>query len=653
MTEALLTRTEHSRSLADAEKYRALQTLQELGLLTPLAEMDLYHGRAAEATEVVPWSVDPTYANGSNDSGNNNINIRPSLYTTDEDTAKAFASERRDEAARKAYGSVFVDKVHAYTPDERQAWLDRKNKQTQERWDRQPDEIREAQKRYWNHGPKVYTMDDLDGKVHIELEARLLRDATSEEEKRAIWERTAGQYKPEVRKIVSPATDASVIDLHFNPDELSDDDQARYHEALRALIVPLTEGSPVDFINQDAAKAFTSAIPMLDEIIISQDTVKTLAEQTGYSEDVMQQMAGSYNALCFTQNNPSRLVSMLFRSQDGITLEQVAVKDQIKIAPFNMEYIERYLQAAHIIGAKTTVLSATIGREAEIVSFFNRHSVNTRTALENQRQSMQRKLGAIATVLGDPEKMFTGEHELVRLLADAHAKPKDLVAAAQEVSGYKSVFMADAGNWEGYTLGEHTETVLHNFDENYADTVPVQVLAPMRLALLLHDLGKPAAVAQGEKRNQKNYTARSADDFMTKLGAGDDTKRLVQAVIGDGAELAYHINVLGDRDESAAAAMQKLARRALGLSGLAGVRAERQIQGFVDMCTMLQICDGGAYTSMAVTRSADGKGRYRNAPSFNASFAAPTDPGKRQLRLRKGAIGPAARDLTPKLDHQQ
>jgi len=36
MTEQLQTRTEHSRSIEDAEKFRALDTLKEVGLLVPV-----------------------------------------------------------------------------------------------------------------------------------------------------------------------------------------------------------------------------------------------------------------------------------------------------------------------------------------------------------------------------------------------------------------------------------------------------------------------------------------------------------------------------------------------------------------------------------------------------------------------------------------
>lgn len=62
MTEALQTRTEHSRSLEDAEKFQALDTLKEVGLLVPLSEVETYHGRVGSASEVAEWAVDPSFA---------------------------------------------------------------------------------------------------------------------------------------------------------------------------------------------------------------------------------------------------------------------------------------------------------------------------------------------------------------------------------------------------------------------------------------------------------------------------------------------------------------------------------------------------------------------------------------------------------------
>jgi hypothetical protein len=219
------------------------------------------------------------------------------------------------------------------------------------------------------------------------------------------------------------------------------------------------------------------------------------------------------------------------------------------------------------------------------------------------------------------------------------------MAAARQVEGYDAIFAATSGNWENYTLDEHTETVLRNFDENYADQLPVNLLAPMRLGIIVHDAGKPAAHKARERRDQKKYNVAQAADFFGKLGIDSGTQTLLLAVIGEGMELAYQIDIR-HAGAPAEAAMHDLATRTLqSIHG--GEVDQSQIDGFIEMCKILQICDGGAYTSMATTAYPDRGGYYRNGATFNSSFAPPTGLGKRDIRLRRGDEPPAPPDLTP------
>ncbi len=123
MSEQLQTRTEHSRSIEDADRYRALDTLKELGLLVPLTELETFHGRVGTKEEVAEWAVDPSFANGSNDSGNSNVNNRPTLYSGDKATAQEFADERA--GFTQLYYSHLLKKAREYTPEENEGRLER------------------------------------------------------------------------------------------------------------------------------------------------------------------------------------------------------------------------------------------------------------------------------------------------------------------------------------------------------------------------------------------------------------------------------------------------------------------------------------------------------------------------------------------------
>lgn len=556
VTPSLQTRGEHSRSMEDAEKYRALQDLRELGLIIPLSQTETFHGRVAKVDEGADWSVDPSFSNGGNDSGNRNINIRSTLYTGQKDIAQAFADERAK----------------------------------------------------------------LDGK----------------------------QSRAEIHEIVSADTDATVIDIGFDPTKLNEEDRAKYHKALRALVLPITEGSPVSFEDRDKALPFITAVGKAQKTgyLLSED-VTELADAAKVDERVALQMSSAYNASKIALTDPVYLAKeLLGRPTDIFTYSgKINGGDENQDFQINLEYVQRFLREAHIVGVKQEVESATLGRSLTSISFFDLEKVYTSMDLEKKQQKIAQKLGGIATTFSQLSGELQPDQPLNALLEDPYAKPGKLIEAAKKVEGYDSIFEGDAGNWEGFSLAEHTETVLRNFDENFADELPVEMLSPMRLAILAHDVGKPIAVANNEKEKQKEYNAKQASDFFDKLGVDDKLKNLLLVVIGDGAELSYKIDVK-NAGEPAKKAMAELATKTLSKFYDTESVTDDQISGFTEMCKMLQICDGGAYTSMAVTNR-EGKGRHRNAPSFNGSFAQPVGPGKRSIKLSNGAERTAARDLTP------
>ena len=374
-----------------------------------------------------------------------------------------------------------------------------------------------------------------------------------------------------------------------------------------------------------------------------------LAAAANVEERVALQLASAFNTRNIAQVQPLYLVSELLKQPADIFSSNLEVNGEQQEVPINLEYVQRFLREAHIVGVKQSIDSATLGRTITSVSFFDLEKTVTDKGLEIERKDTWQRLGGMATALSHFNQGETQPKQpLLHLLSDVYAKPEKLVAAAKEVEGYDAIFEGSAGNWEGFTLAEHTETVLRNFDESFAENLPVELLAPMRLAILSHDVGKPIAAARGEKHKQMEYNVAQADDFLGKLGIDDKLKDLLLAVIGEGEELAFQIEVRG-AGEPAKAAMRELATKTMKqFYGSESVTSE-QITGFTEMCKMLQVCDGGAYTSMAITRpTAKGSGRYRNAPSFNGSFAQPVGFGKRTIRLRKEGDRAAELDLTPK-----
>ena len=104
-----------------------------------------------------------------------------------------------------------------------------------------------------------------------------------------------------------------------------------------------------------------------------------------------------------------------------------------------------------------------------------------------------------------------------------HASPEAIVETARQVAGFDQVFAASTGVWEGYTLAEHTETVLRNYAQSFAETLPASAQNIVKLALLTHDIGKPATLAQGtrDKRIEHADNLAYSRRFLKQIGVDD------------------------------------------------------------------------------------------------------------------------------------
>lgn len=629
----VLTRKETARSLEDAEKYKALNTLSELGLTKPFNQFRTFHGRVGQKGE--GWAVDRKFDNQGNATGNANVNERPTLYTSDEDIAKSFARARGSEVVETHYYNSLNDRVKNYSPEQRQQWLARLNQREQDAWNSLTPQQKEHAVKSGRIGPTIHDENILSDKLSIWPEARRLETTLSEAEKKLLWAQASQLFQAEVHEILSSDPDASIIDLKFDYKSLGEEDQQKYFKALEAIAIRITEGSPVEFTERDSTETFIKAINQKPRIsyILSRE-IPEIASSAGISEKTTMQLASAFNSRLIAIRKPTYLADRLLRYPSDIFTDNVQVEGQEENVPFNLEYAQRYLRQAHIIGAKQTVDSATLGEEIGAVSFFDLEKIGTRDQISSQREEMEKKMIGLvepleATSVFEPD---TEAKELIGILNDAHAKPESLIDAAKKIAGYRQIFEADAGNWEGFTLEEHTETVLRNFEENFADILPVEYIRPMRLAILSHDLGKPRAAANGEKHEQEIYNRAQAKDFLRRVGLASRQIEFISAVTGEGSSLAFKCQRQPGSPE-AFEQMRDFAKKSLQGFLASPEVSDSQITAFTEMCRIFQTCDGGAYTNMAITRR-NGTGRFRNAPSFNESFSTPVGLGKRDITYK-------------------
>lgn len=93
-------------------------------------------------------------------------------------------------------------------------------------------------------------------------------------------------------------------------------------------------------------------------------------------------------------------------------------------------------------------------------------------------------------------------------------------------SQFAQLYQQDGGNWEGYTIAQHTVKVLSQFDRYYAhQPLPGAVSSQLfRLFLALHDIGKPIAISidLAGKSSQHRYTWQLMSGFYQQLEVGKE-----------------------------------------------------------------------------------------------------------------------------------
>ena len=162
--------------------------------------------------------------------------------------------------------------------------------------------------------------------------------------------------------------------------------------------------------------------------------------------------------------------------------------------------------------------------------------------------------------------------------------------------------------------------MLNYFDDVWADEVPSEIIPVMKLAILVHDLGKAEAAARGEKDRQKDYNVAYAREYMRRIGVEPGMNELIVGMIGKGQELTTEAFIESKKPEELRRKEAELRAFCRGIMGnyLGREATKEEIEGMERMCVILQTCDSGAYTSRATTRV--GGARMRNAGAFDQSF---------------------------------
>ena len=210
------------------------------------------------------------------------------------------------------------------------------------------------------------------------------------------------------------------------------------------------------------------------------------------------------------------------------------------------------------------------------------------------------------------------------LLSNPDSKPVDILNLLE--AEFKDDLDADAGVSQGYSIREHTIMVLSQFEKYYGNKeLPAGVSKKLlSFVLAVHDLGKPRAIAAGNKDAQHEHTVGLVEPLMQRMGYSQDEVNIALALI-DGDPLGNYLRDIQSSPDTA----QKIFK----MAQKAGMKPE----DFYQLLVVYYQCDAASYTEDAGgERSLDGL--FSFDPQNRAISFAPRIQGKLDILAESVSI---------------
>lgn len=343
---------------------------------------------------------------------------------------------------------------------------------------------------------------------------------------------------------------------------------------------------------------------------ITSQNCEELANDIRFDSKLVEHIAGAINAKLLIINNPIFIIkNYIFNNNNVLTLENEN-EDSYNI-PINRECIASWLYNNNIIGVRQ-------GEDGLYI--FDSSKVGTKTNVENKHHLIVDEYGEISKIL----EGFTSNEKLKQFLMVS--TPEEVLEFAMQFPKYKNMLESDAGNWERYTVGEHTEAVLRNFEDAYADEVSENLYPFMKFLILTHDLGKAKGKSFGGG-GQKYQNAIACEEICSDLGIEDKISKLIQFIIGDSQNYTtqYYVMRNTKAHDLLLESCKEQLKEILGFEP-----TDSMVNGLSSICKILQTCDSGAYTAYGVVRNSE-TGVYHRGGNYawTKGFKEPTDPRKK------------------------
>lgn len=454
-----------------------------------------------------------------------------------------------------------------------------------------------------NNGTGNMNVSDLDG----------LYAGTYEIANEFAEERVWGTAVKEVHKIVGINEDDAIFNTSFKTTDLGIEDCKKFYNAMRVLTnFDVSHEIPINFKHKKLFE--TIIIPVLQETnaplvnYYEEESVlkkiKERAKSVKYDilEQELEKIALDYiharNTRYLLRRRPIQTIKGTLRKRQEDLVHKDVPMPFVEFTDggygeayrISSSYLSAWLANNHIVGYKSVVHSGTLGKNIESYHLIDISQIMT----ERDYGEYLQKISYLERVAdGKFSNIFNQEvEEFFR-----SANGEELIEFVGQDEACKQLFDKSAGIWEEWTVGQHTASVIDFFNQYYADSLPDNMHTIMKLAFLVHDIGK-GATRLGE--NHKEASLRLADKLFDSLNIDNSSLReMIKFVIGEGQEYTTNLLLKNLEDKNIQLrkfdkACENVVRRVFkyGIS-------RYEIDMLRNMCLILQFCDSGAYTYYA------------------------------------------------------
>lgn len=447
----------------------------------------------------------------------------------------------------------------------------------------------------------------------------------------------------QVIRIASADPAAMIFNDEFKVENLPQTDRNKVYAALKALSTSrLTELAPIRFEDRSdgvmvfeaiRAELVRSGAKIVTDQILSK-VKKDLADNgKSVSDKVLEQIGGAMNSRWLILRYPRIMFKKYALEKDEFKRTRIDdVFAEGFTGPLSLEYFASWCYSNHIIGQKEQIRSVTVGKNIDNYMIFDKSRINTEKAIGDKLRKIVKTFGEIDSLM----QMIFPDSTISDALTNS--SPSDSINFMAH-RGFLEPYLLNTGVWEKFMIGEHTETVLRVFEDNFRDEIPESLVAPIKFIMLIHDIGKGYAVKDNKftKQDEKNYTDKFCRNRVFKeFAIPSKMQDLLMFIIDESQVYAAKIylpNASKEDVENSKAAM--LASATKQLEKVLGRKPSKgEVMGLIHICKILLCCDGGAYTRYGITRDHATGIHYRNGnDKFTKSFKNPSDIRQREIRF--------------------